>query len=168
MHSAYFVSKRRSPQHLYQYCFDFFHFTTEGLVYCNTMGYLTAGVKHSAMVTITETTTNLAIGHISKLMAEIHGKLTGLNNILFTALRYDFFLLDARTLTYHRYDIIGRQVFLSHIDRTAYDTFGQFDVYLTIIDHGVGHDGVDNAKEEITRLSVEVPTATLILLRPVA
>ena len=88
---------------------------------------------------------DLQVGHVGVFMAKENGKLAGAHNRLLAALGNEIFRFEREVLRHGLYDVVGRELLLFQINGAGHYPLGQSEVYVAIVHHGIGHDGIDDA-----------------------
>lgn len=142
-----FSKKNAEDGGLFQHTFEFLHVLAEFLVHPHAACHLVAGMEHGAVVTLAEVASDLCIGHVRVFVTQEHGRLPGLHDGLLAAFGLEVLELDTVVLAYCRIDVIEGELLLLEVDGTCHHTFGELEVDVAVVHHGVGHDGVDDAFE---------------------
>ena len=106
---------------------------------------LVAGVEHGAVVALAEEAAQLAVSAVGIFVDEVHGELPCLDDGLFAAFGREFLLLDAVALADGCADVVRGEFLFLQVDGPCHDALGELQVYLAVVHHGIGHDGIDDA-----------------------
>ena len=132
---------------LFEHTLEFLHVLAEFLVHPHAACHLVASMKHGAVVTLAEVASDLRVGHIRVFVTQEHGCLPGLHDGLLAALGLEVLEFDTIVLAHGRVDVVEGELLLLEVDGTRHHAFGELEVDVAVVHHGVGHDGVDDTFE---------------------